>query len=108
MLTTVYHFIVSLNSYRAFSSVHFSPLTDWIVGGHEGRFSRDPHPVFSAGGPGEQFWHGQRCPLFGVVYPAFPLPTTASPTLQGVPKDGSGEAVVACDMSESIMQASVS
>ena len=33
-----------------------------------------------------------------VVQPAFPLPTTASPTLQGVLKDGLGEAVVACDM----------
>ena len=30
----------------------------------------------------------------------FPLPTTASPTLQGALKDGFGEAVVACDMSE--------
>ena len=50
--------------------------------------------------PGEQFWHGQGCPLFDVVHPAFPLPTTASPTLQGVLKDGFGEAVVACDMRE--------
>ena len=35
-----------------------------------------------------------------VVHPAFSLPTTASPTLQGAPKDGFGEAVVACDMPE--------
>ena len=67
------------------------------MGGHEERFSRDPLPVFSAGGRCEQFWHVQRCPLFDVVHPAFPLPTTASPTLL---KNGFGEAVVACDMSE--------
>ena len=43
---------------------------------HEGRFSRDPLPVFSAGGPCEQFSHGQGCPLFDVVaHPPFPLPT---------------------------------
>ena len=29
----------------------------------------------------EQFWHGQGCPFFDVVRPAFPLLTTASPTL---------------------------
>ena len=34
------------------------------------------HFFFSAGGPFEQFWHGQGCPLFDVVHPAFPLPTT--------------------------------
>ena len=44
-------------------------------GGHHGRFSRDSLPVFSAGGPCEQFWHGQGCPLFDAVYPAFPLHT---------------------------------
>ena len=30
-----------------------------------------------------------------VVHPAFPPPTTASPTLQGAVEDGFGEAVVA-------------
>ena len=40
---------------------------DWGGGGHEGRFSTDPLPVFSAGGPCEQFWHGQDCPLFDAV-----------------------------------------
>ena len=75
-------------------------MTDWVIGGHEGRFSRDPFSVFSAGGPCEQFWHGQRCPLFDVVHPAFPLPTTASPILQGALKNGFGEVVVACDMPE--------
>ena len=50
-------------------------------GQHEGRFSRDPFPVFSAGSLCEQFWHEQGCPLFDVVHPAFPLPTTASFTL---------------------------
>ena len=56
--------------------------------------------LFSAGGSCEQFLHGQGCPLFGVVQHAFPLPTTASPTPQGALRDGFGEAVVACDMSE--------
>ena len=83
-----------------FSSVQFSPLTLCRRGGHEERFSRDPLPVFSAGGPCEQFWHGQGGPLFDAIHPAFPLPTTVSPTLQGVLKDGFGEAVVACDLPE--------
>ena len=47
-----------------------------------------------------QFWHGQGCPLFDIVPPAFPLPTTASFSLQGALKGGFGEAVVACDMPE--------
>ena len=38
--------------------------------------------------------------LLDVVHPAFSLPTTASPTLQGALKDGFGEAVVACYMPE--------
>ena len=44
--------------------------------------------------------HGQGCPLFDIVHPAFPLPTTASPILQDALKDGFGEAFVACNMSE--------
>ena len=71
-----------------------------LSGGHEGQFSRDPLPVFSEGGACKQFWHGQGCPFFDVVHPAFPLPTTASSTLQGALKDGFGEAVAACDMPE--------
>ena len=55
----------------------------------------------------EQFWHGQICPLFDVVHPAFLLPTTASLTLQGALKDGFGEAVVACDMPEPCQFSSV-
>ena len=47
--------------------------------GPDGRFSRDPLPVFSAGGPCEQFWHGHGCPLFDVVHPAFPLPISVRP-----------------------------
>ena len=86
-----------------FSSVQFSPLTDWVVGGgggYEGRFSRDLLPVFYTGGSLEQFWHGQGCPFFGVVHPAFLLATTAATTLQGALKGGFGEAVVACDVPE--------
>ena len=40
------------------------------------------------------------CPIFDVVHPAFPVPTTASSTLQGVLNDSFAEAVVACDMPE--------
>ena len=47
-----------------------------------------------------QLWHRQGCPLFDVVHPAFPLPATASPIVQGALKDGFGEGVVACDMPE--------
>ena len=69
--------------------------------GDEGRISRDPLPAFfSFGDHCEQFWRRQGCLPFDVVHPAFPLPTTASPTLQGVLKEGVGEAVVACDMRE--------
>ena len=63
-----------------------------------GHFSSDPLPVFSAGGPCEQFWHGQGCPLFDVVHPAFLLQTIASPTLQGALKDGFRETIEVCDM----------
>ena len=74
---------------RASSSVSSVSLPIRSSGGHEVRFSRDPLPVFSAGGLSEQFWHGHGCPLFDVVHPAaFPLPTTLLPTLQGVLKDG--------------------
>ena len=55
---------------------------------------------FSAGGPCEQFWHGQEFSLFDVVHPAFPLPTTALPTLHGALKEGFEEAVVALNMPE--------
>ena len=44
-----------------FSSIHFTSVP-WPIGSsgwHEGRFSRDSLPVFSAGGHCEQFWHGQ-------------------------------------------------
>ena len=89
-----------MNRDSLFHHNEFSPLTNWVVGGHEGQFSRDPLPVFSAEGPCEQFWHGQGCPLFDVVHPAFPLPTMALPTLQGALKDSFGEVVMACDMPE--------
>ena len=50
------------------------------------------------GGPCEQLWHGQGCPLFDVVHPTFPQPTMVSPTLQGALKDGFIKAVVARGM----------
>ena len=69
-------------------------------GGHDRWSSRDPFPIFSAGGHFELLWHGQGCSLFDFVQPAFPLPTTVSLTLQGVLEDGSGEAVMAYDTPE--------
>ena len=71
------------------------------TGRRDGRFSRDPLPVFSARGHLEQFWNGQGRPLFDVVHTAFPLPATASPTPKRVLKDGVGDAVVT-DMSDPI------
>ena len=82
-----------------FSSVQpLDRLGRW--GGHCGRFSRDPLPVLPAEDPCDQFWHGQGCPLFDVVHPAFPLPTKASPTFQDALKDSFEEAAMAHDMSE--------
>ena len=75
-------------------NVQFNPFTDWVVGGQGGLLSRDPLPVFPAGDPCEQFLQGQGSSLFDVVHPAFPLPTTASPTLQDALMGGFGEAVV--------------
>ena len=48
----------------------------------------------------EQFWHGQGCPLFDDVNPAFPLPPMALPILKGALKNVFGQAVVACDIPE--------
>ena len=83
------------------TKVQFSPLTDWITEGHDGSISRDPLPVFSAGGRCKQFRHGQEYSLFDIVHRAFPLPTTASPTLKGALKDGFGETSAVCDMLKS-------
>ena len=69
-------------------------------GRHAERLSRDPFPVFSAGGLCEQFWHGQGGPLCDAVRPAFPLPTTVSPTLQGALKDGFRDAAMVCETLE--------
>ena len=48
----------------------------------------------------QQFWHEQGCPLFDVVHPAFPLPTTVWPTRRAALGNGLREAVVACYMPE--------
>ena len=74
----------------------FSPLTDWVV---EGKWTAiQQRPVFSVRGHRGQFWEGQGFSLFNFVHQAFPLLTTALPSLQGAPKDGFGQAVlcVAC------------
>ena len=81
-------------------SLQFSFLTDWIVGGTwqtiQHRFSSSVFcrkPLWTV-----LAWAGMS--TLCVVHPAFPLPTTASPTLQGALKDGFWEAVVACNMPE--------
>ena len=69
--------------------------------GHAEQFSRDPLPVFSAGGPCGQFWHGQGWPHFDVVHQAFPpMLTTASATVQGVLGGDFEKGVLACDLPE--------
>ena len=83
--------------------VQFTPLADlgplWNT--REDSAEILCHSFFFAGGPCEHFWHGQEChPLFDVVRTAFPLPTTASSTLQGALADGFGEAVGVRDMPE--------
>ena len=99
---TTFDATYSVLSYWLHVSVQLSPLTDWLVG--EKSMTDDSAEIlfrsFSAGGPFEQFWHGQERSLFDVVHSAFPLPTTALPTLQGALKDGFREAVVACDTPE--------
>ena len=81
----------------SFSSV---PRSIGSPGGLYGRFSRNPLPVFSAGGYCEEFCRGQGRPVFHVSHPAFPLLTAESPTLHSALRDGFGEAVVASHMPE--------
>ena len=65
-----------------------------------GRISRDP--VFSAEGHRSSAGVGMQVRLLvDDVDSAFPLPTTASPTLQGALQNGFEEAVVAREMPES-------
>ena len=82
----------------AFSSIQFSPWMIRSSGVHEGWFSRNPLPVFSAGGHCEQFWHGQGMFILWYCSSSISSAYHGSPTLQSALKDGFGEAVVACDM----------
>ena len=50
-----------------FSSVQFSPLTNWVF---RGTWWMTQQRFFSAGGPCKQFWHRQGCPLFDDINPA--------------------------------------
>ena len=94
-------------SVSQFSSVQFStvlrPIGSWGRGGGGMRDDSAEALLQSQGGPCEQFWHGQGCPLMDVVHPAFPLSTMAPPTLHDALKDGFREAVVACDIPEPCM-----
>ena len=89
-----FFFLSPSTSFQRFSSVSCPTASSRE---HAGRFSGDPFPVFSSGGHCEQLWRGQGCPLLEFVYPAFPLPTTASPILQGTLKGCFGEATMARD-----------
>ena len=53
------------------------------LGAQEGRFSRDPLPVFSVEGHCEWLWHGQGHPLNGIIHPVFPLLAVAEAMLDG-------------------------
>ena len=83
-------------------SVQFSsvPWPTGSSGGQEGRFSRDPLPVFFCGRPfwAVLAWAGMS--TLDVVHPAFPLPTTVSTNLHFALKNGFGEVVLECDMPE--------
>ena len=80
-------------------SVQFSsiPWLTGLLGTHGGWFSRDPLSVFSAGGPCEQFWYRQGCPLWCCPCSIF---SADYGVLQGVLKHSFGEAVMVCDMPE--------
>ena len=56
-----------MDEHGSWTSVQFSsvPWPTWSSGGHEGRLSKDPIPVSSAGSHCEQFWREQGCALFG-------------------------------------------
>ena len=88
---------------KADSSVQFSSVKslDWFGGREDPRV--DSVEVLFQSFLQELLWvvlAWAGMPTLDVVYPAFPLPTTSSPSLQGALKDGFGEAVVACDMPE--------
>ena len=89
-------FQITHQTWLSISSVQSSPLTYWVMGGGGARGTIQQRS--SSEGPCEQYWHGQGCPVFDVVHPAFPLLTTALPTFQGALKDGFAEAVMMCDM----------
>ena len=67
-----------------YSSVQFSPLTDWVV---RGDMMDDSAEILFQSFLQEQFLHGQGRSFYDVVQLAFPLSTTASPTLQRAMKD---------------------
>ena len=96
--TVLTFFFLSVGDQFLYHFSSDSPLTAWVVGGHEGLFSIDSLPIHSVGGHCEQLRRGQECPLFEVVHPGFPLPTRASFALKGTLKDGCGEAVMARDV----------
>ena len=68
--------------------------------GHQGDFRDDSAEILFQSFLQEALVSSSGTGRDDVVHPAFPLPTTVSPTLQGDLKDGFGEAVVACDISE--------
>ena len=74
--------------FNQFSS--FQSLDWWLIESsveRDRKFSRNfLQACCTAGGHCGQFWHGQGCPIFDFVPPAFPLPTIALPTLQGALK----------------------
>ena len=99
-----HHISSSCSSSSSSSNSSSRPIQS--LGGHAGQLSRDPPPVFSAGGHCEQFWHGLGCLAFSdVVYPTFPLLTiTSTPPPPPPPKVSyrmvCGQTVAVRDMPE--------
>ena len=69
----------------------------WSLGGHE-RIQQRSSSGLLCMRPFCAVLAWAKMSFFDVVHQAFPLPTTASPTLQGALKYGFGEAVLVCDM----------
>ena len=82
-------------------TVQFSPLTDRVVGGTWGTIQQWSPSSHFCGRPSCSILAWAR-DVHALTLSAqhFPLPTSASPTLQGAQKDGFGEAVVTCEIHE--------
>ena len=83
---------LSAESFIALSqSVQFSSVQFFDRSGRRGDVRDDSAEILFQSSLQEalgHIWHGQGCPVFDNILPAFPLATTSSSTLQGAAKDG--------------------